>query len=337
MSAIVFPTRPRGRPSLRAQERRGEEVAAFCREILKINSTLDFRVSSRGWCYILEEHGLMKGNFDAAQRLINECRKSGDLPLDICSVDDGRTADGIQEIHGTDPEEEAGSWIDYVRDDCHAGYAPFAFWEDLDVYVEMLVEKIDLKSLFAPVCAEFYVPIANASGWNDINGRAAMMMRFKRWEEEGKHCVLLYCGDHDPGGLHISDFLHENLNDLAGAIDWSPDDLEIYRFGLNYDFIEQQRLTWIDNLETASGGRLDDRNHKDHFKPYVQDYLKRFGVRKVEANALVVRPEAGRDLCREAILQYIDEDAPAKYGAKLEAAREEMHEHVLRLLEAQWP
>jgi hypothetical protein len=40
-------------------------------------------------------------------------------------------------------------------------------------------------------------------------------------EAEGKHCVLLYCGDHDPGGLNISEFLRSNMADLAVAVDWN--------------------------------------------------------------------------------------------------------------------
>jgi hypothetical protein len=74
---------------------------------------------------------------------------------------------------------------------------------------------------------------------------------------------------------------------------------------LNADFIEANGLSWIDNLETSSGGRLDDPRHTDHRKPYVQTYIREFGVRKCEANPLVVTPEAGRQLCRDAILQYV--------------------------------
>jgi hypothetical protein len=36
--------------------------------------------------------------------------------------------------------------------------------------------------------------------------------------------ILLHCGDHDPGGLHISEFLHSNLEELAEAVDWDPAD-----------------------------------------------------------------------------------------------------------------
>ena len=59
----------------------------------------------------------------------------------------------------------------------------------------------------------------------------------------GRQCVLLYCGDHDPGGLQISGLIRSNLADLSGAVGWSPERLTIDRFGLNHDFIEEQGLT----------------------------------------------------------------------------------------------
>ena len=64
---IEFPWRGRGRQSAEAEARYEEQLQAFCAAILEINSTLDFQVSSRGWCYILEEYGLNKGDFDTAQ------------------------------------------------------------------------------------------------------------------------------------------------------------------------------------------------------------------------------------------------------------------------------
>jgi hypothetical protein len=300
------------------------------RGIIEIDSRLDFKVSSRGWCYILEEHGLEKGDFDKAERLINACRKDGRLPLDICCQDDGRQAENLEKIDDEGPTEFAQGWIDYL-DDAHEQYCPISFWDDLDTYVEMMVEKVDLKGLFGPECAPFHIPIANISGWNDINARAAMMRRFQYWEERGKRCVLVHCGDHDPGGLHISGFLRSNMADLADAVGWSPDELIIDRFGLNADFIEQQGLTWIDNLITGSGGDLADPGHKDHNKPYVQDYLRRFGARKVEANALVVRPEAGRNLCREAILRYVPETVIDDFARKVRREQEQARREIIRL------
>ena len=319
-----LPRRSRGRPSAAAELNYREQVAAFCALIRKINSTMDFRVGSRGWCYILERHGLRKGDFGDAQKLINDCRKSGDLPLDICAEDSSRATVGIETLDNANIDDEVESWVDHLRNHAHESYTPISFWNDLDVYIEVAVEKLDLRNLFDPVCGEFHVPITSFKGWADINSRAAMMRRFNTHEAQGRRCVLLVCGDHDPGGLHITDKVRKNLEDLSGAIGWTPENLLIIRFGLNADFIDANNLTWIDNLETSSGGQLDDPDHDDYGKPYVQDYIARFGVRKCEANALVVVPEIGRALIRAAILEHIPGDAVERYERKLERARKRL-------------
>jgi hypothetical protein len=83
---------------------------------------------------------------------------------------------------------------------------------------------------------------------------------------------------------------------------------------------------------TSSGGHLDDPRHHDHLKPYVQEYIAKYGVRKVEANALVVVPEAGRALCRAAIEKHLDLDRIPGYEAALEEAQDEVAEEVRRLM-----
>lgn len=83
---------------------------------------------------------------------------------------------------------------------------------------------------------------------------------------------------------------------------------------------------------------LEDPRRSDHFKLYVQDYLLCFAARKVEAIAQVVRREAGWDLCGEAILRYLPEDAPAAYEARLAPEREKVRREVVRLIaEGLWP
>jgi hypothetical protein len=197
----------------------------------------------------------------------------------------------------------------------------------------MGVEKSNIKNLFSKVCAEFCLPIANIGGWADLNVRAGFMQRFKEKESEGKRCVLLYFGDFDPGGLHISSFLRSNLEDMSRAVRWSPDNLIIDRFGLDYDFIERNGLTWIENLTTSNGEYpLNDKRHPDYYKPYVQNYLRQYGVRKVEADALLKHPEAGRRLCRQAILKYVPASAPRRYQKKLIPVRAELRRELDRLL-----
>jgi hypothetical protein len=321
MTDRFLPHRGRGRLGTAAQAAHDIRLRQFCDLILQIRSRMDFAVGVRDWCYLLEAEGLRKGEFDACERLITTCRKSGDLPLDICADDNSRQTVGLEEIDSNSIEQEVASWQDYLRNTSHESYTPISFWESQEFYVEVVVEKLGLRNLFEPVCSESYVPIQNFKGWSDLNLRARMMRRFKRWEAKGKRCVLLVCVDHDPGGLLIADAVRKNLADLSNAVGWSPRNLIVIRFGLTAEFINRHRLTWIDNLETGSGLQLNDPDHNDHFKRHVQDYIAKFGVRKCEANALVAKPELGRKLMRDAILKYVRADAPEQYRAMLESVR----------------
>lgn len=328
----TLPRRARGRQSAAAKAAYDAEVARFAEGILQIASTMDFRPSSRGWAYLLEGEGVItKGDFDAAQGLINECRKSGLLPLDICAEDGSREWLHVEDVDGQDVTDHGGALLDLLNAWIEA-YLPYSFWDDKPVYIEMMVEKVDLRELFSPVCARYRVPLANAKGWSDLHTRAAMMKRFAVHEAAGRTCVLLYCGDHDPAGLRISDYLRGNMAELSRAVGWEPSALVIDRFGLNYDFIVANRLTWIDNLETGSGDDLANPRHPQHCWPDVQEYLAKFGARKLEANALVVRPAAGRGLCEAAILRYLgDAQAPDRFDAQLRPWRDDLRVAVRAL------
>jgi hypothetical protein len=237
----------------------------------------------------------------------------------------------LRYIDRTSVKEEAEDIIDRMNE-AYRNYYPFSLWGNQEYYVQMAVEKMGVYSLFKKPTGEFDTPLVNIGGWSDINSRVAMMRRYAYWEARGKKCVVLPFVDHDPGGLHIVKFLLKNLADLSDAVGWSPDNLIIDRFGLNENFIRDHGLTWIDNLEISSGERLDDPKHHDHDKDYVQSYIKKFGVRKVEANALVVCPEAARDLCRQAILKYVSRSALEKYRRRLAAEQRKVRAEVRRLL-----
>jgi hypothetical protein len=328
----ILPRRPPHRPSAAINTAYQTKVGEFCARLLEVRSRLDFDPGSRGWAYLLEGDRLIdKDELDAAQDLINNCRKSGDLPLDFCCEDDKRAAENLERIH-PDPQERAAAIFDYVQS-AEAHYTPFSFWDGLDTYVQVATEKSSTKNLFTKVCAEFYIPIANIGGWADLNVRAGFMRRFAEKEAEGKRCVLLAFTDLDPGGLNIAKFLRSNLEDLARAVGWRPDNLTVDRFGLDDDFVERHGLTWIDNLTTANGDYpLNHPRHRDHNKPYVQDYLRKYGVRKVESDALLKVPELGRQLCRQAILKYVPASAPRRYRNKLKPVRAELRRELDRLL-----
>jgi hypothetical protein len=335
-----LPVRGRGGMSSVQAAAYKRECEAYAAWLLGIRSRLDFATGRRGWCYLMENaKSITKGQFDVAEKLLDDWRKSGLLPLDFCASDAKRAAVGLEKLHDNDPAAFAADYVAWVRDRWKK-YEPVSFWKPQPVYIEVMVEKIDLRGLFESVCVEFHVPIWNAGGWSDINSRAESLMRFRPHLEAGRAGVLLYCGDFDPKGLQITDTLPKNLIDLEGAVGWPVGEaletgrLTIERFGLNFDFIEANDLPWIDGLETGSGKDLADPKHPDHKLPYVQDYLwtycdKGEKPRKVEANALVVRPEAGRELCREAILRHISQTGIRKHRRALKAAQAKAREALL--------
>jgi len=314
---------------------REEEMQYFVKELKKISKSIGFKVSARGWAYILEGYNLItKAQFDLIENLINSCRKNGMLPIDFVAEEEARKFSGVEY-----PEKE--SPITYMKRFLYAVleiekyYTP-DWWKGEKYYIQMVVEKIDLKTLFEPVCQKYHIPIATSKGWSSMLQRAEYARRFKKAEEMNLNCVLLYCGDHDPDGGRISNFLRKNLEDIEN-IEWSddldgynPKNLKIQRFGLDYNFIIANKLTWIDNLITSSKGYIAEmiggkivqgktkygRPHPNFYLPYVQDYLRKYGVRKCEANAIVINPKQGRNLCKETIEKYLGTDAIRRFQRK---------------------
>jgi len=288
-----------------------EHKKKFAEDLVGIQNQIGFKVSARGWAYQLEQFGLVtKDQFGKVEKIINTLRKEGYLPIDFIAEEEGRKFSGVEIPEKSTPLEFIERYLNATLR-CEEYYIP-DWWEGEEYYIQMIVEKIDLKTLFEPVCEKYHICIATSKGWSSMLQRAEYAKRFKQAEEKGLRCVLLYCGDHDPDGLRISEFLRTNLQDLSDIwwIDetegYQPDDLIIERFGLNYDFIIENNLTWIDNLITGSGKNLASALHRNHHMDYVQDYLRDIGERKCEANALVVKPEQGRELCEEVIINGSD-------------------------------
>ncbi|MDO7846459.1 hypothetical protein Q5H92_08830 [Hymenobacter sp. M29] len=305
----------------------------FAQLLKSISRQIGFKVSSRGWCYIMEQKGLInKDQFDRVADAINDLRRQGMIPVDFVAEESARQFQGVEEEYDGDVDDVIG-WM--TRDVLNGGkYFTPDWWEDEEYYIQCVVEKIDLVTLFAPVCEKFKIPIANSKGWSSILQRAEYARRFKEAEDKGLKCVLLYCGDHDPDGKRISETLRNNLEQVSevtwgdGTDGYDPADLIIDRFGLNYDFIKANGFTWIDNLITGSGGNLASPRHPNHSLPYVQEYLRTIGERKCEANAIVTLPRVARAMVRQAIEKYLGEGAEQRFEEKMQARKDEYNERL---------
>lgn len=312
-----------------SQKTTKKRLEEFARELKKISDKIGFKQSARGWCYQLEGYGMItKAQFDKVENIINRCRKEGILPIDFTMEEEGRRFSGVEVPDDDTPIEDLRYWVEKTlrTEETYTSN----WWEGEEYYIQMVVEKIDLKTLFEPICKKYKIPIATNKGWSSMIQRAIYLKRFKQAEEDGLKPLLLYCGDHDPDGLRISDFMRRNLEDLRN-IEWengeegyNPEELEIVRFGLNYDFIEKHKLSWINNLITGSKKNLASSSHRNNGMPYVQDYIQEFGVRKCEANAIVIIPSIARNFVDDTIKSYLGKDAEERFLAKRQAIRDEV-------------
>lgn len=305
-----------------------ERKVEFSNLLQRLSGMIGFKVSSRGWCYIMEQEGYIdKSQFDKVANAINDCRRQGLLPVDFVAEESARSFHGVEQKSDRSILET----LQWMLSDVLSGHRYYTpdWWDGEDYYIQCVVEKIDLVTLFEPVCYKYHIPIANSKGWSSILQRAEYARRFKEAEDKGLKCVLLYCGDHDPDGLRISDTLRANLEQVAdvswgdGEAGYDPSNLIIDRIGLNYDFIVKNKFTWIDNLITGSGKNLASPAHSNYKLPYVQQYLKKIGAKKCEANVIVTKPTEAEILIREAIEKYIGVDALARFEEKTETVRAE--------------
>lgn len=334
---------PSGRGAYREQS-----LIDFAQALEELGERAGFKISARGWCYQMESLRVInKDQFNLVENIINECREKGYLPIDFVAEEEARKFSGVEKPEKESPVGYMRRYLNGARN-CQEWYT-MDWWDGEEYYIQMVVEKIDLKTLFEPVCKKYHIAIATSKGWSSKLQRAEYARRFKEAEDKGLKCVLLYCGDHDPDGLRISDFLRKNLWDLRDIV-WrdgeggydpggkiykteknksvlildEPEKLIIDRFGLNFNFIEANNLTWIDNLITASGKNLASPTHPNYHLPYLQDYLAEYGTRKCEANAIVPIPGIARDFCRSVIERYLGADALDRFEVKRQEIRDEL-------------
>lgn len=296
--------------------------------------TLGFAPVARSWLYAFESEAVItKGDFVWAGKWLADRRKEGLIPFELVACDTTR------ELEGNDTYDNEATPREYINSQLRksleqaALYWPTSYWKTQTYFPILWTEKRDLVKLFEPVLPAAIRRFAS-KGQADVNSRVALIKECK-WAE-GNHLqpVILYCGDHDPMGLQISNGIAENLKDIAEVMGWAKSlkwmegDGRIVRFGLNADFIKDAGLLWIDGLETSSGDDLAREGHKHHKFEYVQNYLEQFGERKVEANALIANPAAARELIRKELWQWLSEAGHEQWGSENAEASKEAAAHV---------
>lgn len=305
--------------------------------IERMSEETGYRFGPRGWAYYAEGLGLItKGEFSRFEKLLTDMRKAGELDPDVIEPDASRIATEVYDFDAADisPEHLAQIAVDDITENLESWARSFhehGYWDGLDFYVEMIVEKKDLVQILRSKADQYNIRITNGKGDTDIHSRLAILKRFRDHSSQGRACILLAVGDHDPKGLDIVEGLHRTLSSCLNlkGLDWDCPEFEVVNIGLTEHQIDDLGLMKIENLETGGGRDLSNPAHPDHGKRYVQEYISRFGVWKCEANALVSNPSGAQQLLEDAINPYIpeshpknvrDANAPGKDAVRLQIA-----------------
>lgn len=162
------------------------------------------------------------------------------------------------------------------------------FWERQNAYVEVWVEKDALASVIERPCRRYRVPYMPCKGYLSASEAWRSGRRFKRMSAEGRRCVLIHLGDHDPSGI---DMTRDNGERASLFAEVAQGEIEVRRIALNMDQVEQHR-------PPPNPAKITDSR--------AADYIARFGNTSWELDAL--EPRVIDQLITGEISSIIDPD-----------------------------
>jgi len=189
-------------------------------------------------------------------------------------------------------------------------YIRFDQWERQSYYVEVWVEKEALGNVIAKACEPWLVPHMSCKGYLSASEAWRAGQRFEDKIAEGKDCVLIHLGDHDPSGIDMTRDNADRLQLLSRA---GPGEIEVRRIALNRDQIDQYD-------PPPNPTKLTDSR--------AQDYIAEHGHSSWELDALDL--DVMTDLITDEIRSCIDhsiwEDVEAE-ESDVSNALGGLHEH----------
>lgn len=181
-------------------------------------------------------------------------------------------------------------------------------WKGQAYYVELWVEKDALAGVLEPLALEAHVTMMVNRGYSSQSAMFEAGLRFRRAAREGRNCVLLYLGDHDPSGEDMVRDVQDRLN-LFGA------DVAVMKLALTMAQVQQY------NPPPNPAKRSDSR---------AAGYIERHGASSWEVDALP--PEILQRIIRHAFHGLIDAEKMQAQVAREETDKAALREAVKNLL-----
>lgn len=234
--------------------------------------------SIRACCYRLFVGGhidsMAKVNTDKVSKLLVWAREQGRLPWEWV-VDETREVEQVSTWR--EPGELINAAVRQYRKD---------YWEAQPLRVEVLSEKGTVRGTAAPILNCYGIPFRVMHGYGSATSLYGLAQ-----DSLGstKPLVLLYIGDWDPSGLHMSEV------DLPARLNRYGGEARIERLALNYGDVRPSTALPSFEVETKA---------KD---PRCTWFVDHYGLRCWEVDAL--SPVVLRQRLEQRILSLIDRDA----------------------------
>ena len=107
--------------------------------------------------------------------------------------------------------------------------------EGQENYIEVWIEKDALSGVLAPIADEYHVTLMVNRGYYSTSAVHDSAERFLDAMNQGKKCVILYMGDHDPSGLDM-------VKDIQNRLDIFKVDVDVRIIAITKEQIEKYNL-----------------------------------------------------------------------------------------------
>ncbi len=113
-------------------------------------------------------------------------------------------------------------------------------WQNQDAYVELYCEKQAMESVLKPITQKYHIYFGYNKGYSSASTMYELAQRIKEQIENGKDCVILYLGDHDPSGLDMIRDIQERIEEfLTKGDDPVEPNFKVLPLALNQQQIKQ--------------------------------------------------------------------------------------------------
>jgi hypothetical protein len=157
-----------------------------------------------------------------------------------------------------------------------------ALWDDIDVHVEIWVEKDTLTGVLYPITAAWDIPLMVARGFSSVTFLQSNGETIREYYRQGKQVYIYQFGDHDPSGVAAAQSVKDGLREFSDETPFTYERLAVTR-----DQIDSMRLP------TRPTKKTDTRS-----KTFDGDSVE---IEAIPAGVL-------REICFDAITQHVDMD-----------------------------